>query len=94
MTFTGRLQWMYSRLVFSSHLIYFTFFNLFFFFSNFFPLSVLFQVLFQVGYRWCRPQALWPLKGCFEFTATGRDAVQVEAGKVANMVTVVAWERL
>jgi hypothetical protein len=84
---------MYSRLVFSSHLIYFTFFNLFFF-SNFFPLSVLFQVLFQVGYRWCRPQALWPLKGWFEFTATGRDAVQVEAGKVANMVTVVAWERL
>ena len=29
-------------------------------------------------------QALWPLKGWFEFTATGRDAVQVEAGGDEN----------
>lgn len=45
---------------------------------------------FQFFSNWVKPhfplekfklQALWPLKGWFEFTATGRDAVQVEAGR-------------
>eukprot|EP00435_Cladocopium_sp_Y103_P018562 s2266_g4.t1 len=31
-----------------------------------------------------REEALWPLKGWFEFTATGRDAVQVEVCFLAN----------
>jgi len=31
-----------------------------------------------------RAEALWPLKGWFEFTATGRDAVQVEVCFLAN----------
>ena len=37
------------------------------------------------SFHWRNPlQALWPLKGWFEFTATGRDAVQVEAGGEEN----------